>query len=175
MTAHALKADRLRCLNAGMDQYIAKPIRAEQLFDTIGLVLRDASVGDWPDPSQAAEKLKADWAQALRAVGGDRDLLQTLIEAVLEESPGMIEAIRRSIADRDGPGLQNAAHILKGSIRYFGAEPIFERLFRLERMGRDEDLEEAEELFEGLKGEMGQFESMLRDYLHREDAATGGE
>jgi len=142
MTAHAMKGDRERCLEAGMDDYVAKPIHAERLFDTMASVLEHGPADSVRSPITASEEF-IDWDAALAAVDGEQSLLQTLVQAVLDESPKMLDTVRRAVDIGDAPGLCSAAHTLKGSIRYFRVDTAFDAAFRLERMGRDGHLDEA--------------------------------
>ena len=173
MTAYAMKGDRERCLKAGMDDYVSKPIHAETLFDTIAAVLGQSSPTEPRGKSvtESAESI-VDWGAALEAVDGEESLLHTLVEAVLEESPQILDSIRRAVADQDAISLCTAAHTLKGSIRYFRADRAFDAAFRLERMGRDGHLAEAEEVLLILEKETGRILSLLQAYLHREIAGS---
>ena len=169
MTAYAMKGDRQRCLAAGMDDYVSKPIHAEALFDTIAAVL-----GHTPDTGlrgkSAGEVAKSviDWDVALEAVDGEESLLRTLVEAVLEESPQILDAIRRAVADQDAYSLRSAAHTLKGSIRYFRADNAFDAAFRLERMGKEGELRDAEEVLRVLEEETSRILRLLNAYLQHE-------
>ncbi len=163
MTAHAMKGDRERCLEAGMDAYIAKPIRAQEVFDTIEAVLGGSAQAAAP-PEQAPPGEQAlDWSEALRAVKGDHALLQTVVAAVLQESPRMMRAVRRAIADGDAAALRLAAHTLKGSIRYFGPSPAYDHAVCLERMGEQGNLQNAQGILAALEKEMGRLTPLLLD------------
>ena len=171
MTAYAMKGDRERCLAAGMDDYVSKPIHAETLFDTIAAVLGRGSPGGQRGKSVAESAESAiDWDAALEAVDGEESLLNTLVQAVLEESPQILEAIRRAVADGDASSLRSSAHTLKGSIRYFRADRAFDAAFRLERMGRDGDLSDANEVLRVLEEETGGILRLLEVFLQGETA-----
>jgi PAS domain S-box-containing protein len=166
MTAHALKGDRELCLEAGMDEYISKPIRAESLFRSIQRVVA-------PSRFQVPERDSlsiVNWDEALDAVGGDRQILKTLIESLVEEAPAMLDAIQRAVRAGDTPALRLAAHTLKGAVRYFGATAVFKSAFRLEGMGQDGDLETAPEVLAALESSMEQFLAALA--LGRVDDST---
>ncbi len=122
MTAHALQGDRERCLAAGMDAYIAKPLRPQELFDLLAGLLHSASPAE-PPPlhGTAAPPDGFDMAEALERVDGDMELMKELAGLFLGECPRRMEDIHRSIARRDGPELQQAAHYLKGSVGNLGA------------------------------------------------------
>ncbi|NQT16709.1 MAG: response regulator, partial [Planctomycetes bacterium] len=177
MTAHAMKGDRERCLEAGMDHYVSKPIRARQLFDAIDEVVgfgetTETAEGEFAqsvglDDAAGAgdsEGTGFDWNAALRSVRGDRRLLQVIVDTVLEETPRLLEEIREAVGCGDPGALQLAAHTLKGSIRYFGQGSAYREAYRLEEMGRDGDLEDAGDAIVALEGEIAQLTSILVDY-----------
>ena len=167
MTAHAMKGDRERCLEAGMDAYIAKPIHVKEVFETIETVL-DASteLSDPPDGSPSEEEV-VDWSEALSAVKGDRELLRTVVDAALEEIPRLMTTIRQAVTTGDAGSLRLAAHTLKGAIRYFHARWGFEHTCRLESMGREGNLEGAKETLTDLEREMERVTPLLSDYVRQ--------
>jgi len=137
MTAHAMKGDRERCLATGMDAYIAKPIRPDELFETIQAVMETSSSLDkQPSPTQDV----LDPAAALEQMDGDADLLAEMAELLLQSYPAQLSAIRAAVADRDSKLLERTAHKLKGSVSIFGAKKAFESALRLEMMAREGEL-----------------------------------
>jgi len=164
MTAHALKEDRERCLQAGMDEYVAKPIRARQLFDAMEAVMGVPAESDVP-----AREEPLDWDKALSAMKGDHRLLRIVVDAALEEIPRLMSAVREAIAGEDAAALRLAAHTLKGAIRYFGDSPAFDHAYELEMMGQQSDLRNAQETLATLEGEMKHLTSELSDYLRRDE------
>jgi two-component system, sensor histidine kinase and response regulator len=138
MTAHAMKGDRERCLAAGMDGYISKPVRAKELFDVVenhaGL-----APAELPAPStDGEEQLEiVDWSAAVGRLSGDRELLGELVGIFLDEYPKLLATIRQAAADEDAPALRLAAHTLKGSVGNFAARRAFEAALRLETLARD--------------------------------------
>src|SRR5208283_5423198 len=99
MTAHALKGDRERCLETGMDAYVAKPIRADELFDAIEALFAAPGEAPTPPATPLPERDIANWPDALRAVRGDHRLLKIIVEAASEEIPRLMMAIREAITD----------------------------------------------------------------------------
>ena len=168
MTAHAMKDDRQRCLDAGMDDYVAKPVRARHLFATIGKVLGTSLDSDTRAGLVLERDSVVDWSDALTAVKGDRSLLKVVVEAVLNEASGMVEAVRQAVADCEPKALQLAAHTLRGSIRYFGSTLAFGHAARLEEMGREGNLRESKQTFRALEEEMERLLAVLSEY-HRSD------
>lgn len=165
MTAHALKGDRERCLAAGMDEYVAKPVRQWQLVQAMQKVLGlppDAAAP--PDVRSTGEGI-LDWEGALAICGGDRHLLRDIAEAFLEEHPRRLEEIRQAIDRQDWELLHRAAHTIKGSMRYFGAVVALDRAFGLEQLAASRSLEGTEEIFALLKQELAKLVPHLVDYV----------
>jgi len=167
MTAHAMQGDRERCLAAGMDDYIAKPIRAEKLFDKIGLLAQGTPPRSDPPPNVTAGVV--DWSEAMGAVNGDRELLKDVVEAFLEESPRQLSEIRQALDVEDFELLRRAAHTLKGSMRIFGAHVANEHAMRLESMGRDHTLDDATEALAVLERELARLTPILMQFVGRGD------
>lgn len=175
ITAHAMKEDRQRCLEAGMDEYLAKPIHAGQLFDTIQTVLDLDALSPAPPPVPTLpETEEMDWAVALRTVNGDHELLHAVVDAFLDESPRLITAIGEAIARGDAGALHVAAHTLKGSMHYFGAMRAFEQAYELEKMGRDGNLGNASAALTVLERTMAQLTPVLLHYARGDETGTGG-
>jgi two-component system, sensor histidine kinase and response regulator len=160
MTAHAMQGDRQRCLDAGMDEYIAKPVRAKVLFETIGkLVGERAAVAPPLEEGRADSAIK--WSEALAAVGDDRELLQELIDAFLVESPQRMCGIEAAIAARDGADLERQAHSLKSAIQFFGVEGAADLACSLEDAGREQNFDAASELLSLLRVELKELNTGL--------------
>jgi HPt (histidine-containing phosphotransfer) domain-containing protein len=164
-----LKGDRERCLAAGMDAYISKPIRARQLFDVIESVLDPAAPSESAPPTPAAgsaDDAPCDWSQVLKELQGDVDVLRHVAEASLEESPRLMRAIRAAFETGDAPALAEATHTLKGSLRYFGGERSVEIAQALEDMARRNDLSRAEDAVVGLEKEIARLAPVLTRFVH---------
>ena len=173
MTAHAMKGDRQRCLESGMDDYVAKPIRAKTLFDTIATVLERTigtiGTGDKSGDTSPAGQEVVNWSEALSAVRGDRDLLKSVLEVFLEESATLMTRLRQALDQHDLDVLRRAAHTLKSTFRSIGSAQASEHAYRLERMAEQGDLEHAETTFAALEQEMARVTPVLLDYLHGAD------
>jgi two-component system, sensor histidine kinase and response regulator len=165
MTAHAMKGDRERCLAAGMDGYVSKPIRAAQLLQVIESVLAPHEETTATSDSPPTDKSVVDWFEALEATEGDRDLLLITVEAFLEESPRLLATIRDAITEDAMAKLETAAHALRGTLRFFGAVTASDTAAKLEEMARAGNLDNVQDTFTTLEAEMNKVISALRDHV----------
>jgi HPt (histidine-containing phosphotransfer) domain-containing protein len=170
MTAHAMKGDRERCLRAGMDAYVPKPIRPEELFKAIEQLARP-SVETVPGPGATKKTEKAfDKTALLARFDGDVKLLQQLIMLFLADCPKTLLKIEKSIAKQDAIALASAAHALKGSAGNFTSGTTYDAALTLELMGRRGDLAAAGDVFLTLKAELARLKLELGAFTQRLDS-----
>ena len=161
MTAHAMKGDRDRFLAAGMDGYVAKPVRPHELYAAVEGGGPHAEAG-----LLASADLPFEWDAALESVGGDEAMLRDLAEMFFAECPKLMQQIREHIAIADGPELRRVAHTLKGSAHVFGAAEAAEAAHRLEEIGREETFADAEEALALLQDEVARLLPALRTKIY---------
>ena len=106
-----------------------------------------------------------DFDRALSRVAGDEEMLRELAQIFLEESPNWLDQVETAINDGDAEGLFRAAHDIKGSTEVFCADPAVQAAKQLERMGRQDELEVADEALGALKAELVWVRNALEDYL----------
>ena len=161
MTAHALKGDRERCLAAGMDAYVSKPLQPQELFSVLESLVPAAADSGLGPARPRTPPAAFDLAAALERVDGDVELMNELGELFLSECPQRMEEIRQAIIQRDGHRLEQRAHALKGSVGNFGAGEAFEAAGRLERDGREQDWGHAERDWAALEEAIGRLKPAL--------------
>jgi CheY-like chemotaxis protein len=155
MTAHAMKGDRERCLAAGMDEYVTKPLDSRKLCTLV-----EALAGAALEPTEPDDSLLT--SQVLARVGGDRELLAEISRLFVDDAPQHLQRIRAAIDARDSEALRRAAHSLKGAAANFDAEGVVNVARTFEQMGRDASFEEHETLWTALNAETERLLSVLR-------------
>ncbi|MDW8238955.1 MAG: response regulator, partial [Acidobacteriota bacterium] len=188
LTAHAMKGDRERCLQAGMDSYIPKPIQAHALFQMI----EDVALHSRAFPTDAVDVsatpvsniINTDEAlvhndlsaapindiinteEALARVDGDAVLLAEMVDIFQEELPDMMQALESAIAQHDGEAAARAAHRLKGAVGNFSAHATFDAALQLETLARHNDLEAASRAYNHLMKELERLQPALLRLKH---------
>ncbi|MEK6238304.1 MAG: response regulator, partial [Planctomycetales bacterium] len=144
LTAHAMKGDRERCLQAGMDEYLSKALAVPDLRQVIN---RLAGGMDEKEAAPSALKPAAaifDREEVLRRLDDDVELLHELARLFLIESPDLLASVEKAVKSRDGKSLQLTAHRMKGFVSNFEAARAAEFAYQLEESGRRQDFPQAE-------------------------------
>ncbi len=150
MTAHAMSGDRERCLAAGMDGYISKPIEPDEFYATL----------EQPVPLKVADRIPADIPSASfdlagfkKRLGDDLDLVRRVLDAVVEDCPPQLLALQAAVTNRDAAAIRAAAHALKGAAGNLSATRLFEALKAMEQCGTDARLAEADAAWQRVSAE----------------------
>ena len=149
MTAHAMRGDREKCLRAGMDDYLSKPIQLDRVQDVLDKWLPERdNCHPPPTPGSAPEKQSAylDRQGLMELVGNDVELANEILQGFLEDLPGMIASIKDGLDSKDAAAAQRETHVLKGSsanVRALGLEQVSQEM---EAVLKTDDIEQAQRL-----------------------------
>jgi PAS domain S-box-containing protein len=158
LTAHAMKADKDRCLGAGMDAYLAKPIEADDLFAVLDRIVPTAGgVATAATPPTGVLDLEA----VLRRVSWNRAAVTEIVDIFREDSGAMRREIGNALGRRDAVALERAANRLAVTLRALAAPAAAAAAADLEEMGRDRDFRRAREAWATLTFELDRLEPEL--------------
>ena len=165
MTAHALAGDRQRCLDAGMDAYLAKPFSAGALYSAVERSTEPAAA----DRSAASGDRPVLDREALAArTRGDRGLVAELVDIFRASTPELVAQMRAGLDAADAVGVVRAAHSLKGAAAMLAAEGVRAAAYRLEMVARGESLSGAAEALTTLEDSLQRLQPELNALLGRE-------
>ena len=174
MTANAMEGDRDRCLQAGMNDYLAKPIRPQDLYGAMDRCLApadSADLGALPPTGITLTATSLDLAAAARDLG-DRDLLLTMARMLLDEWNQHLTEIRSSLDSRQGAQLSLAAHTLKSLLAIFHAEKARSMALELESAARESaqalDWTHCARIVDSLTSEMDRLKPEIERFARRQ-------
>ncbi len=167
MTAHALKGDADRCLDAGMDGYISKPVKGEELIvlmerlaegtaeRTADPTLKTAEVAIPSEKSPATVQAPVfDLDEAVRKCYGKYSMFQEMVGCLFDEADVLLEQMRTALTKSDVQVIYEAAHRLKNTVVYLGAAPTAEATQRVEQIRRSGDLTDVAEAIQRLEEQL---------------------
>ncbi len=167
LTAHAMPGDRDRCLDAGMNEYISKPIDRQIFLETLYRLVR----GSGPTKERREENLDANLLKVfapeflLENLGGDREAAEDILADFSGELSAELAGVRKRAAAGDWRGAAAHAHTLKGAAGGVGGEEVRELAFQAEKAGKEEDGEALLLLIPKLEGAFARLVEAISDYL----------
>jgi PAS domain S-box-containing protein len=176
LTAHAMKGAKEMCLKAGMDSYVSKPLRPNKLFSAIEELVsvpapaakkETAKVAPQPDNAKGTVFNKED---ALASVDGDKNFLKEIVELFVKECPTMVAQIRQAVNEGNAAAVDRASHKLKGVVGNFGGRNAYDLAWKLEQLGKSNNLTNVKELFFSLEKEMERLTEALERFVGESQA-----
>jgi two-component system sensor histidine kinase/response regulator len=162
MTAYATEGDRERCLAAGMDDYVSKPISAVKLFKAIEALIPAEKNAETDDGQKGT---LPDIENLMKSFENDRSLFKELVEIFVNDYPQMLNALRKSLEAFDAKTFSRTAHSLKGMLRNFQAEAVAETAFDLEKRGKQGELDGTGQIIENLAGQIDEVARKLKQIV----------
>ncbi|HOS96084.1 MAG TPA: response regulator [Deltaproteobacteria bacterium] len=174
MTAHAVTGFREKSLEAGMDDFLTKPVKRDELISMVkkwiasaGVTGRVLPAGRTPAPQDKAEASLCaddtlDLERALAEFDNDREFFRGLLHGFVRNVRGQIEVLHRAIGNGDAQAVRKEAHSIKGGAANLTADPVSRCAAELERLAASGSLAGAAEIVERLEAAF----SRLEDYVH---------
>ncbi len=169
MTALAMKGDRDKCFECGMDEYISKPIEMEELFKTINKIFANLNT-DKSLINLNHEKYSRDAFDEklfLTSQKNDTGFAVELVNLFLDNVPSYVKDIKSAIEAYDAIALKKAAHILKGSVKNFHAANASEAVQAIELLAVSENFGGASEAFNRLENEIEKLKKDMRSFAQK--------
>jgi signal transduction histidine kinase/CheY-like chemotaxis protein/HPt (histidine-containing phosphotransfer) domain-containing protein len=140
-TANAMEGERERCLAAGMDDYLTKPVRGRQLLECFARLFGVSGRAYTPKPLQRP----LTWRQRLQGMGFDEEAILRLAHSFCESVPSRLQILRHAFDENDYPQVRLMAHTLKSSLTIFGADLAAQAAAQLEMRAAANDLTDSAE------------------------------
>ncbi len=164
MTANAMAGDREKCLTAGMDDYISKPVKPEDLRRAL-LRWRDPTSPRTSAPPVGEEPPALDRERMRESIGDDPQTAHEALSEFLTATDRLLTALTSALERGDAPAIERAAHSLAGSAGMIGAEAFRQVCAQIEAQGRSGRLEEAQTLLPRLQAEYARLKAALEPHL----------
>ena len=165
VTAHAFECDRQKCLDAGMDDYLSKPLLPEDLAAALARWLPSGSAAAGGSSETAPPALDPDALEGLkRSISYESGVLVELIGIFIKDLDDRLKTMSIALADRNADGLAHTAHALKGASGHFGARLLVALCLELERKSRRGELDGADVLVARIAAEATRVREALQHH-----------
>jgi len=172
LTAFATDSDRDRCLMAGMDDYVSKPFRAEQLYAAIEHFGAGSPEPRAPFEDGPVTTDPIDHETALQIVGGSAELFAEIAGVFMDECPALLDTIEDGLSANDLDRVRHTSHRLKGSLGMLAAVPAQQAARRLEHHADSGEIVKARDAWETLRTEMERLRPELVELSAKDPVAT---
>jgi signal transduction histidine kinase/CheY-like chemotaxis protein/HPt (histidine-containing phosphotransfer) domain-containing protein len=164
VTAHAMKGDRDRCLQAGMDDYITKPVQVSALMDVLTRWTAPEADEAQPERSVTEEGSAAAFEpqELLGRLSGDQEICDEIVDVFVEDTRTQIAAMRDALQDEDAPGLRRLGHSLKGAAANVGAPALNGAGLQLEEAAEAGNLDATREVLAAIEVDYAAFRVAVR-------------
>ena len=179
MTAHAMQGYRERCLEAEMDDYIAKPLRRKELLSMVdkwtnqisdfGFRISDSNSTTCNSQSSIDETAPMDFPEAIEEFEGDEEFLVEVVDGFLENVRSQIGTIRQAISEGDTEVVRKEAHSIKGGAANLTADELSGVAFNLEKIGKSGSLEKGMKALGRLEKEFHCLETYVGNRCNKEE------
>ena len=164
MTAHAMKGDRERCMQAGMDGYVSKPFQVQDLLEQVEQLAQKPAAEPGEQSAAPPEHDERRHKALIDFFEGDDALLCEVVDLFLRDYPRLLRNVREAAGKGDAPGLERAAHSLKSSVSVFRASEVFSLLEKMERSAREGELSFGRGAMAELEARMQSLASSLTEH-----------
>ena len=164
ITAHVMKGDREKCMEAGADDYVPKPLQRAELFAAIERA-RGAAKGN--RSAHAAQPQVSDAlnpAELLEHVENDRELLAEIVQLFKSSLPAILQELRESTAKGDSLEVARAAHTLKGSVGNFGRQAAYRAVEQMESFAKQDDMPRTAAALHVVESELERLQEALEPF-----------
>ncbi len=166
MTANAMKGDKEKCLEAGMDDYISKPIRRAELSEVLNRVVERFLIPNETETGRDENDVKVlDEAALMEECDDDKDLLQRMLGIFDRDSNERLPRLRAAVEASDSETVKAEAHALKGGISTFFAGEAYETACKLEAMGDSDELSDANTVLSALEAQLRVLRQRLEELV----------